>query len=144
MKNKAPLPLMEQLIMVLVFALAATLCLQGFALSDRTSNRQKARSQAVIRVQNAAEILEYTAGDYGMASELMGGVWDGETWRICYDESWQEIPVDRANRSVYVLQATPMEMDNRFLGGALICLSSSKEKLFEINAAWQEVPTDEG
>ena len=32
MKNKAPLPLMEQLIMVLVFALAAALCLQGFVV----------------------------------------------------------------------------------------------------------------
>lgn len=144
MKNKAPLPLMEQLIMILVFALAAALCLQGFALSDRTSNRQKARSQAVIRVQNAAEILEYTAGDYGRASELVGGVWDGHTWIIYYDAFWQEIPADRAGRSSYVLQVAPVETDNGFLGAARICLSSSREELFEITAAWQEVPADEG
>lgn len=32
MRSKAPLALMEQMVMVLVFALAAALCLQAFAL----------------------------------------------------------------------------------------------------------------
>ena len=31
MRSKAPLALMEQMVMVLVFALAAALCLQSFA-----------------------------------------------------------------------------------------------------------------
>ncbi|MBQ1208400.1 MAG: hypothetical protein IIX65_07700 [Lachnospiraceae bacterium] len=144
MKNKAPLPLMEQLIMVLVFALAAALCLQGFALSDRTSNRQEARSQAVNRVQNAAEILKYTAGDYEKAAELMGGDWDGNTWTIYYNGSWQEVSEDQIGRPVYVLQASPVKTDNRLLGSAQVSVSSSKEELFRIVAAWQEVPTDEG
>lgn len=34
MRSKAPLVLMEQLVMVLVFALAAALCVQVFVLSD--------------------------------------------------------------------------------------------------------------
>ena len=37
MRSKAPLALMEQMVMVLVFALAAALCLQAFALADRIS-----------------------------------------------------------------------------------------------------------
>ena len=143
MKNKAPLPLMEQLIMVLVFALASALCLQGFALSDRTSNRQKARSQAVIRVQNAAEMLESTSGDYALAAERLGGFWDGSAWIIYYDASWQETAPDSAGRSVYILQVTPAETNHPLLGTAQIGVYSSGDELFKITAAWQEVPDDE-
>ena len=39
MKSKAPLALMEQLVMVLVVALAAALCLQAFTLADQISRR---------------------------------------------------------------------------------------------------------
>ena len=58
MKNKAPLPMMEQLIMILVFALTASLCLQGFSLADRMSRRHEAREQAVVLAQNTAETLK--------------------------------------------------------------------------------------
>ena len=34
MRSKTPLALMEQMVMVLVFALAAALCLQVFVVSD--------------------------------------------------------------------------------------------------------------
>ena len=39
MKNKAPLSLMEQLIMLLVFALSVALCLQIFVFSAQISRR---------------------------------------------------------------------------------------------------------
>ena len=48
MKSKAPLALMEQLVMVLVFALAAALCVQAFFASDRMSRQGEARDRAVL------------------------------------------------------------------------------------------------
>ena len=54
MRSKAPLALMEQLVMVLVFALAAALCVQVFVLSYQTSRRNEARDRAVLEAQNAA------------------------------------------------------------------------------------------
>lgn len=62
MKSKAPLALMEQLVMVLVFALAAALCVRGFVLSERISRRGEARDMAMIAAQNAAEALKGTGG----------------------------------------------------------------------------------
>lgn len=47
MRSKAPLALMEQMVMVLVFALAAALCLQAFALADRISRQNAERDQAL-------------------------------------------------------------------------------------------------
>lgn len=43
MRSKAPLALMEQLVMVLVFALAAALCVQVFVLSGQTSRWNESR-----------------------------------------------------------------------------------------------------
>lgn len=60
MKNKASLVLLEQLIMILVFALAAAACLRIFAWSDRTGREMERQGQAVILCQNAAEILKST------------------------------------------------------------------------------------
>ena len=58
MRNKAPLALMEQLVMLLVFALAAALCLQVFVLSDQLSRRCEERDRVVVVAQNAAEIMK--------------------------------------------------------------------------------------
>ena len=48
MRSKAPLAMMEQMVMVLVFALAAALCLQAFVKSDRMSKEMEARDRAVV------------------------------------------------------------------------------------------------
>lgn len=55
MKSKAPLVMMEQMVMILVFALAAALCLQAFVLSDNMSAEGRDRDRAVLLCQNTAE-----------------------------------------------------------------------------------------
>ena len=54
MRSKAPLAMIEQTVMVLVFALAAALCLQVFVWCDRQSRDSAARDQAVLCAQSAA------------------------------------------------------------------------------------------
>ena len=63
MKSKAPLVMMEQMVMILVFALAAALCLQAFVLSDSISQENQRRDQAALLCQNLAE--ECKALGYG-------------------------------------------------------------------------------
>ena len=85
MRSKAPLALMEQLVMVLVFALAAALCVQVFVLSGQTSRWNESRDQALVEAQNAAEILKGLSGDYEAACAACGGQWNGTMWGISYD-----------------------------------------------------------
>ena len=73
MKSKAPLSLMEQLIMLLVFALAAALCLQVFVLSGKVSRSSETKSHAVTAVQNAAEVTKSCRGDFESISAILGG-----------------------------------------------------------------------
>lgn len=58
MKNKASLLLMEQLVMILVFALCAALCLQCFVAADEISRETALRDRAVLLAQNTAECMK--------------------------------------------------------------------------------------
>lgn len=68
MKSRASLLLMEQLTMVLIFALATALCLQVFVRADAISIQNTRRDRAVMIAQNAAEMLKAGA----QADEIPG------------------------------------------------------------------------
>ena len=118
MKNKTPLPLMEQLIMVFVFALTAALCLQGFSLADRISRRQESREKAVVLAQNMAEALKASSGDLEAASQLLD---------------------DFSDDSDFTVQVIPLSTENPYLGSARIVVTYEEESIFELTIAWQEV-----
>lgn len=94
MRSKAPLVLMEQLVMLLVFALAAALCVQAFALSERTSARNAARDRAILEAQNAAEALKGSDLEYFSRMGADGNGTDG--WYISYDAQWEPIQAESA------------------------------------------------
>ena len=71
MKNRATLTLMEQLVMILVFALAAVICLQVFVTASKKSRDSEDRDRAVIIAQNAAEVMKAT-GELPDAAEYDG------------------------------------------------------------------------
>ena len=131
MRNKAPLALMELLIMVLVFALAAALCLQAFSSADRQSRQSAARDRAVAEAQNAAEVLKGHRGNYEAAAACYGGSWDGMRWVISYDDC--------------TLQVLPRDSGHDLLGCAEIQVTSTDgTPLFSLSAAWQKEGTDYG
>ena len=136
MKSKAPLSLMEQLVMLLVFALAAALCLQVFVFSAQTSRWCEARDQAVTQVQNAAETVKASNGDLRRCASLLGGTADDRTWRIGYDENWN-ISETEAD---YQLIITALPTEYAALGSAeVLATTEAGEELFGVTVSWQEV-----
>ncbi len=147
MRSKAPLALMEQAVMVLVFALAAALCLRVFVWCDRTSDRGIARDRAVIEAQNAAEIMKNEgSGGKDMESvldsvaEKLGASDAAEGQEPCvlilYDKDWN---VAGERNAAYGLWAEPAESGEAGLAIAHICVRElgDAEALFELNVAWQ-------
>ena len=151
MRSRSPLALMEQLVMVLVFALAAALCLQVFAFSDSMSRRNEAVDRAVTQCQNVAETLKAAGGDMAHAqravAEQMGGSSRQGLLQICYDENWNVLPAEDTGDCVYVLdiQGVPVDVDGmwkahiRAAAVKDIGVGGSGEGLFELYVAWQEV-----
>lgn len=150
MRSKSPLALMEQVIMVLVFALAAALCLRVFVFSELASTRNESVDRAVVECQNAAEFLKSTGlpaneAQQELASRMNGTVSQG-LMQVCYDEAWNVIPQNYED-CVYVLevQGVPTEVDGlvkvhiRAAAVKDISVGGNGESLFAIDAAWQEV-----
>jgi type II secretory pathway pseudopilin PulG len=129
---------MEQLVMLLVFALAAALCVQVFVLSDQTSRQNEARDQAVVVAQNAAELLKDTGGDYASAARILGGTGDHQGLQVTYTEDWTP------GEGPYLLAATPQESTVPGLGLAEVAVWSGEDQLFALTVAWQtDVPAAE-
>ena len=138
MKSRAPLALMEQTVMVLVFALAAALCLRAFVLADGISRRVEATDRAVLWAESAADTLTARNGDLAQAAAELGGNLDGQRWIIPLDETWQET----AGESAYTLTVQPVESDQPLLGKAQIDVAEKNgESLFSLEVCWQEALT---
>ena len=137
MRNKASLTLLELAVMLLVFALAAVLCLRAFVWADAASKELAAKDQALIQAQNAAEVLKHCAGDGEAAAELYGGDWDGQVWTVHFDEHWQQT----AKTDEYLLVGIPIHAAQENLGTAIVRVFQDETCLvrWENHVAWQEV-----
>lgn len=135
MKNKAPLALMEQLIMLVVFALAAAVCLRVFVLSDRMSEQCSDRDYSVVAVQNAAETLKLCSGDLQACAALGGGTAHEDVWEIGYDARWEQVATQEAE---YLLSAV-LRQEQPMLGSARVSVATAQgEQLFALQVCWQE------
>ena len=147
MKSKAPLALMEQMVMLLVFALASALCIQAFVKSDHISLRSDEKCHAALVAQDVAELLRHNGGDmeYALshAVELSGGIYDKEKLRVNYDENWNVTEEE----GTYHLTAEEVFVEESGLQKALVQVAvgepESSELLFELEVAWLEVEPDE-
>lgn len=113
MRSKASLQLMEQLVMILVFAVAAALCLEVFAKSREISLETAHRDRAVALGRNAAELLKAT-GDEEAAENL--------------------------SRDGYEITVTRKPIRLEGLAEAEIQIFLEEELLFTLNTGWREVP----
>lgn len=116
MKNKAPLALMEILIMILVFAVASAVCLTSFVWADKESKTMELQNDAVLLVQNTAEALKFRKGDVDLALHDVG-----------------HEPDDEPAVEVEILKDT---IDG--LGGAKVsAYNEKKEEIFSVDVFWQ-------
>lgn len=127
MKSKASLVLMEQLVMILVFALTACMCLNIFVQADRISRETGLRDRAVVLTQRGAETLKACEGDLEAAAEILGGV--------------SEDGVLTVREGGLRLEAERMPAELAGLGQAEVRAVEEEtgEILFSVTAAWQEV-----
>ncbi len=158
MKSKAPLALMEQMVMLLVFALAAALCLQAFVKSDQISQRSQAKSSAALAAQNMAEVIRHSGGSLENAlmeaADRQGGSYvenadgtGGAQVSVFYDEDWQPT----REIGAYLLTVQEIPADGEGLHKVLVQVvqntadpgvwkdQAQQGLLFELETAWLEV-----
>lgn len=113
MKSKASLFLMEQLVMVLIFALAAALCLGIFVRANKISSETARRDEAVIIAQNVAQMLKAT-GD-------------------------PELVRQRVDSGEFTLEIQKENSEIPGLCQAKIVVLYENREVFSLRTGWQEV-----
>ena len=135
MKSKAPLVMMEQIIMVLIFALASALCVQMFVLAENLSKRTEAQNRAVVEVQNAAESIK--------AKGLEAYVQEKEAERtkegflLSFDSSWNR--VSEQEQAIYHIKLCPNNSDSEYFWSMdIVATEKDGEELFRVPVAGQK------
>ena len=126
MKSRSTLLLMEQVIMVMFFSIAAILCIQIFVYAHRTSIRNTQRTEASAVIQSIAEEIKCSGGDLDEIGKVHKGNWNGSTLEIA-EEGLE-----------YLVCVTPIENDNPYLGAAEIKAVIGEDTLSAIQVGWQE------
>ena len=131
MKNKTSLTLMELVIMLAVFALAAALCLHSFMWADTQSRLSQDRSAAYILAQNAAELIKYHKGDLSAVDV------DAHEGQLVaqYDQDLRPVSCD----GIFTLRVTKIDTPP-LLGSAQVSVTGKDGSVLAVlDVCWQEV-----
>lgn len=129
-KSKTTLTLMEQLIMIAVFAVAVAVCLRVFAFANSRSEQNLINDVAVNESRNAAEVIKSTGGDFKRASEILSAV---------PTENGLEKDLSGEYGSL-LLAAERLQFAAEGLGNASVTVSDPEtgRQVFSITVCWQE------
>lgn len=81
--------LMELLLAIMIFALAAAFCLSIFIHAKESSDNSAVLTQAVLMSRSAAECFKATGGNLSNTAAILGGLEDDDTVTVFYDEERQ-------------------------------------------------------
>jgi len=138
-KSKSHLALMEQTIMILVFAFAAAVCVQAFQKADAISIELAARDRAVNYSQTVAETVKSVHGDLEAAADILDGIVKENKLLFWYDNEWDKASEAEA---AYELCLMVTETSAYLEKSQLVVTELKKSKvLFALPVNWQkEVP----
>lgn len=127
MKNRAALVLMEQLVVVLVFALAASLCLLAFSRAHKISAETALRDQATDLAVTGSEALKAHRGDLEAAGEYLQGQVEEGTLLVFRQDLRMEI------------RLTGSQIPNLGQAEVGIFRENTGECIYSLTICWQEV-----
>lgn len=123
---------MEEMIMILLFALSASLCLWGFVAAKNISEENLTRDRAVTEAQNMAELIKHHKGDFYLAAEELGGeVTKEDEWNICFTGK-EDLSGEKC-----ILSAKKTESGTDGLGRAEITFYSDDTEVYSLTVGWQ-------
>ena len=132
-RSRSTLFLIEQLIVVAVFAICAAACVKILASAFLTARESKDVSGAVLIAQSAVESYKSVAGDIGKVAQLLGGtsenVGNGIALTVYYDKQWQVCGKDDANYIMRLTNSQPEASTPHLLSGELLVEKLTGEEL---------------
>jgi len=96
-RSKSTLFLIEQLIVIAVFAICAVACISILTAAYFYANDSGALSHAIVKAESGAEVFKVTGSDFAAAADILGGTTTSEglgtdgvsVVAVYYDNTWQ-------------------------------------------------------
>ena len=143
-RSKSTLFLIEQLIVIAVFAICAVACISILTAAYFNANDSRAASYAILKAQSGAELFKATGGDIEAIADIMGGVAQtggSETaaLTIFYDNMWQVSDGADAKFVLIIFVETPQySSGNTLFTGTLSVEKITGEELIKLSLAARE------
>lgn len=125
MSRRASLTLMELLVMVLVFSLAAAVCLRSFAAAAVTARETERQTRAALLAQNGAEVVKAAAGNLEEAAQALGAEASEDSLQLQQEE--------------LNLIITREDSGRRGLGRGRVQVEAGGKPVVSFPICWQEV-----
>ena len=136
---------MEQLIMILVFAFAAAVCLQAFVYSDRLSKDGTVRETAAMRATEVIETCKAYHGDMKKAADALGAQLipssdgSGDSIEMIYQDDELKVIIDAGEVTEIggetMMQTAKVRVSET--GGDDSGQSESETPVYTVDTAWQ-------
>lgn len=104
-RSKAPLALMEQIIMILVFALASAVCLQAFVYSNNLSKADEQKQNAIAMAQQVTEYCKSSKGNMEWVCDVLNGEVTEDGMRVDDKENNMTVSLALTEQSEYLQKA---------------------------------------
>jgi len=138
-RSRSTLFLIEQLIVVAVFAICSAACVRILTYAFFTARGSKDVSSALLVAESAAETYKAFTGDISKVAETLGGDYDmtesGASAIVYYDKQWQVCVVYEAD---YILRMINGKQETAFQSPLLVEITVEKitgEQLLAFTAA---------
>jgi len=96
---------MEQMIVIVVFAFCAAVCVKLIGEAHVISTRNNDIKNAIITVESAAECFKALSGDLPKIAGILGGTYNEQsTLTVYYDDEWH---ISNQEGAVYIMSITP-------------------------------------
>ena len=127
-RSKSTLFLIEQLIVIAVFAICAAACISIFTAAYFYTNDSVAAGNAVLKAESAAEIFKATGGDHVAVAEILSGSAgvSGDAVTVFFNSDWQ---VCGRYEASYLLSLSVDSNDKVHPGFSLISGTLTVEKI---------------
>lgn len=125
-RSKAPLALMEQIIMILVFALTAAVCLQTFVYSNTLSKRGENENLAAAHAQEVVEYCKSLSGDLDQVCSSLSGERTENGLKVYYEDDKMTVNLSITDSTQWLERATvSVELEDG-------------QEIFSLDTAWQK------
>ncbi len=129
-KSKSRLFLIELVVIILFFSIAAAVCTNMFAHAKTMSASSMELTMAMAEAQEAAETFKSAGGDMESVNGRLDAQTDGQSLVAYYDSQWQRIDA----QSAYTLRIEFLE-DNG-LRQADISVYKQDEEIYRVKTAF--------